>query len=278
MLISVIIPVYNSEQNLSRCMESIINQTYKNLEIICIYDRSKDNSLSILKGYELKDNRIKIITSDVAKGLATARNKGIGIATGDYISFIDSDDFINLNFYEKLNQKATETNADIVMAETFIRFANGAEIFLRNVPGAYMDFKQKFRLIKNGAVWDKIFKREFLLKHNLKFPDKHLWEDNLFILKAIYYSSIFATVSGTNYNYIMNSSSLTNSASKLMQRKNSSLYISNEMMSFALDKKLDDEALLLIKQFIVQNIYKQEHESIDPNYNKNMTMILNRTK
>lgn len=278
MLISVIIPVYNSEKYLSRCIESIINQTYKNLEIIFMYDRSSDNSLKILEEYAAKDNRIKIIKSHAAKGLANARNRGLKVIEGEYVSFIDSDDFINLDFYEKLSQKALETSAEIIMAETFIKFANGAQIFLQNTPGSYSDFKQKFQLIKNGAVWDKLFKSDFLIKHNLKFPDKHLWEDNLFILKAIYYANIFATVSGTNYNYIMNESSLTNSTDKLMQRKNSSLYISNEMMSFALGKKLDNEALNLIKRFIVQNIYKPEHASIDNNYNNQMNMILNRIK
>ena len=99
-LLSVIIPVYNVEPYLEQCLDSVINQTYKNLEIICINDGSTDNSLKILEKYQKKDNRIKLINQK-NKGLSEARNAGLDVAKGEYIAFVDSDDYLELNAYEE---------------------------------------------------------------------------------------------------------------------------------------------------------------------------------
>ena len=98
--VSVVIPVYNVEDYLRDCLDSIVNQTLKDIEIICINDGSTDNSLEILEHYKSKDERIKVISQENG-GISAARNKGIDLASGDYISFIDSDDYIDNNFYEK---------------------------------------------------------------------------------------------------------------------------------------------------------------------------------
>lgn len=111
--ISVIIPIYNVEQYLSQCLDSIINQTYTNLEIILINDGSTDNSKKICNQYKLLDSRIIVIHKS-NKGLSDARNTGIKIATGDYISFVDADDFIDENMYTILSKKINTTNADII--------------------------------------------------------------------------------------------------------------------------------------------------------------------
>lgn len=106
-LISVIIPVYNSESYLSTCLQSVINQTYRNLEIICIDDGSSDHSLDILDFYSQKDSRIKVIRQKNS-GPSVARNKGLDNASGDYISFVDSDDYLQLNAYEILVECALQ--------------------------------------------------------------------------------------------------------------------------------------------------------------------------
>ena len=103
-MISVIIPIYNVENYLKKCIESVINQTYKNLEIILVNDGSNDNSKNIIDEYSTIDNRIKVINKENG-GLSDARNAGIEIAKGDYITFLDSDDWIELNMYEKLYQE-----------------------------------------------------------------------------------------------------------------------------------------------------------------------------
>jgi len=112
--VSVIIPVFNTEKYLQRCLDSVCNQTLSDIEIICINDASTDNSLEILKEYQKEDERIKIIDLNKNQGAGYSRNRGIEIAKGEYIGFVDSDDFIDLDFYEKLYKKAIETGADVV--------------------------------------------------------------------------------------------------------------------------------------------------------------------
>ena len=113
-LISVIVPIYNVEKYLNKCIDSIINQTYKNLEIILVDDGSPDNSGNICDEYSKKDNRIKVIHKENG-GVSSARNVGINNATGNWISFIDSDDWIEENYFEILLNKAKNENADIVI-------------------------------------------------------------------------------------------------------------------------------------------------------------------
>ena len=111
-LVSVIVPVYNVEKYLEECLDSIINQTLEDIEIICVNDGSTDNSLKILKKYAKKDNRIKIINQKNC-GLGCARNSGLNQSQGDYIFFLDSDDYLNPNILEKLYPKALESHSEI---------------------------------------------------------------------------------------------------------------------------------------------------------------------
>lgn len=118
-LISIIVPVYNVEKYLEHCLNSIINQTYKNLEIILVNDGSTDNSLEICESFKQKDSRIKIITKGNG-GLSSARNEGLKIAKGNYISFVDSDDWIDADFIKALYNNLISTDSDMSTCE-FIR-------------------------------------------------------------------------------------------------------------------------------------------------------------
>ena len=119
--ISVIIPVYNVEKYLPKCLDSLINQTLSDIEIICINDCSTDNSLEILEEYASKDERIKIIDLKENQGAAAARNKGLEIAKGEYLGFVDPDDYVDLNFYEELYKKGTILNSSLSI-EVLITF------------------------------------------------------------------------------------------------------------------------------------------------------------
>ena len=122
--VSVIIPVYNVEQYLEKCLDSVCGQTLKDIETICVNDCSADNSLAVLKDYAKNDNRVKLIDFKENKGVSAARNEGIRNAQGEYIGFVDSDDWIDLNFYEKLYNKAIETDADIVKGNLINYYKN----------------------------------------------------------------------------------------------------------------------------------------------------------
>lgn len=110
-MISIIVPVYNSEKYIDRCLDSILNQTYKDLEIVLVNDGSNDQSLKILENYALRDTRIKVVNQE-NKGVAAARNTGLDNATGDYILYVDSDDWIENNMVERMVELSA--NADIV--------------------------------------------------------------------------------------------------------------------------------------------------------------------
>ena len=122
--ISVIVPVYNVERYLKRCIESIINQTYKDLEIILVDDGSTDSSGNICDEYKKIDKRISVIHKKNG-GLSDARNEGLKVVTGTYIAFVDSDDFLDLDMYEYMQKNIEKENADIVICGTKIDYDNG---------------------------------------------------------------------------------------------------------------------------------------------------------
>ena len=121
--VSVVIPVYNVEKYLRRCLDSLVNQTYKNLEFICVNDGSTDNSLEILKEYAAKDSRF-IIINQKNQGVALARNNGLNVASGDYLSFVDPDDWVGLNYYEEVVKEFIATNCDVVQLDYTVAYSN----------------------------------------------------------------------------------------------------------------------------------------------------------
>lgn len=173
--VSVIIPVYNTEKYLEKCLESVCNQTLSDIEIICINDCSTDNSLEILNRYAADDERIKIINFPENRGAAAARNAGIDVATGEYIGFVDSDDYPDLDFYEKLHNRAKETGADVAKGN------------YKSAHDGYVDeyLNEKIKEDKNNfayAYCSAIFKRDIIIKNNLCFPDLSDMEDPVFTI------------------------------------------------------------------------------------------------
>ena len=169
--ISVIVPVYNVEDYLKECLDSIINQTLKEIEILCIDDCGTDNSIDILREYSKKDNRIKIISHKENKGLGPARNTGINEAKGEYISFIDSDDFISKDYYENLYNTAKKYDSDIVNTLN-IKFYKNKKLRKFIYTFNEKEFESTWNLndIENvysdkaivPYVWNKLYKTSFL--------------------------------------------------------------------------------------------------------------------
>lgn len=149
--ISVVIPIYNTEKFLVKTLDSVINQTYKNLEIICVNDGSTDNSLNILTSYAKNDFRIKIINKPNS-GLSDARNTGIDAASGEYIAFVDSDDYIDKDFYEKLMESIQKSGADVAMTSTKC-FKNGnfKEVLKPYIETVCESAVAKIRILRGGG-------------------------------------------------------------------------------------------------------------------------------
>lgn len=203
--VSIIVPVYNVEKYLRKCLDSLINQTLKDIEIICVNDGSKDNSPKILEEYAKKDNRIIVINQENA-GLSVARNSGIDIAKGEYIGFVDSDDWVDLDFFEKLYYSATSNDTDIAVGgiirvtgikkKKFLNFEKETITDNTNLKFELCDVPEK------SYVWNKIYKTAKLKEIGLEFEKGIFYEDCIFTPQALFYLGKIVTVPNIYYYYL----------------------------------------------------------------------------
>ena len=200
MKISVIIPVYNVEKYLRECLDSVINQTYKDLEIICVNDASTDSSLSILEEYALKDSRIKVFNNDKRLNPGSSRNLGVKYATGEYIHFLDSDDWLELDAYEKLvNHLEKIGNVDVLhflwnyydnVDKTFVSGKYKNTQILNKIVNINDD--KDFFVNWCRSAWLKLYRKDFLINNKLFFNDYPCLEDIEYgILILVFANSIY---------------------------------------------------------------------------------------
>lgn len=205
--VSVIVPVYNTEQYLMQCLDSILSQTLKDIEVICVNDSSSDNSLEILNKYANKDNRI-IVINQLNQGACIARNNGLKAATGEYVGFVDSDDWIDKNFYELLYNSAKEKNADI--ARTTYKYVYPYhEIPEKNLGKCIEEkFSKGEDLSVNNhsvVIWNAIYRTKMLKDNHIDYFDNIAGAHDIpFTARATYYSKRTVPVIGTYYNYRKN--------------------------------------------------------------------------
>lgn len=204
--ISVIIPIYNSSTTLHRLLDSVTDQTYNNLEIILINDGSTDNSLSICQEYQKLDSRIVIFDQE-NKGVGESRNLGLDNAKGDYITFIDSDDKIDKNYFSILVESALETDADIIESgarvvlsenEIIYPYEKESKVIVCDNKG-YMTNYLNFSF--NVSVWGKIYKREVI--NNVRFPKLNINEDFIFLWEIVKRTNKFCENLNVNYTYYL---------------------------------------------------------------------------
>ncbi len=207
-LISVIIPVYNTQQYLKQCIDSVINQTYKNLEIILVDDGSTDDSPKICDEYTLKDNRIKVIHKQNG-GVSSARNAGLKIAKGDYIGFVDSDDFIAPDMYETLCRELISTNTDLVICNWYIECDKWIEntVFPKE---KVLTIQEAVKyLYRSSSVCTRLFKKNTI--ENIFFNEKiGFGEDRLFYLEVYNKINKISCCPSAKYYYRKNLNSTTN--------------------------------------------------------------------
>lgn len=220
-LISIIVPVYNAGKYLVECLDSLINQRYKNIEILCINDGSTDNSRSIIDDYRAKDSRIKLLEHDIScsnKGLSISRNLGIKEATGDYICFVDGDDSINEEFIIDLYIDIKKTNSDIAMASIYKTYTSYQEsLVIYNQSSTATKTKDKFDLAKlpqHNYVCNKLYKAAFLKKSGILFREHRLYEDIEWTHKILYLANKVCTSTSAKYFYRQHSSSIVAVKSK----------------------------------------------------------------
>lgn len=217
--ISVVIPVYNVEKYLANCLDSVLNQTLEDIEVICVNDGSKDNSAAILEEYARKDKRIQIVNKPNG-GLSSARNKGLEFVQGDFVAFLDSDDWVAPDFYEKLYNQAVLNYADVAIGKTRyyfseddIRenewvnqyvFASGSEIVT--------EIEDRQHIIYSCACWNKIYKTSLIKDNNLKFEEKLYIEDVPFTFAVSMLANKFVLVKDASMYYRQQQDSIMSKA------------------------------------------------------------------
>lgn len=216
-LISIIIPCYNAEKTLEKCLTSVIHQSYDNLEIILIDDGSTDNSAKIYQDFQLKDERIKIFVQDNS-GVSKARNNGVKAATGEYVCFVDSDDWVEPDYCSELFRLLNEENADISIIEASYEDENGTVVFHKSISEEKVfDGKRALSLLLEDNViqshpWGKLYKVSFF--KNVDFPENLKCFEDYSTLFKVFDKALKVVKSNKKlYHYIQHDDSLSHSLS-----------------------------------------------------------------
>ena len=285
-LISIVVPIYNVEKYLKKCLDSIINQTYKNIEIILINDGSTDNSGKICDNYKENYDNVVVIHNK-NRGVSVSRNIGIDKAKGNYITFIDADDYIEPDMIEKLYLACKENNAQISCCGKSIekngrsRIVNCNNNFCVNNKGAL----QKLLLIDDidGSCCDKLFDKK--LFETIKYPIHRKYEDLATLYKLLYKTNKTVHIKYSGYHYIIRENSFTNT--KFDKRHLDMIYYSDEIRKFIYEtypdlKEEADSYYYLQLTNILQKIKgsvnfkenKKIYRTIKKHYNDNVYNIL----
>ena len=203
--ISVIVPVYNAEKYIKRCIDSVLNQSYKKFELILVDDGSNDSSGSICDEYAEKYAEIKVIHK-ANEGVSAARNTGLDIANGDYVIFIDSDDYIKENYFESVIEIVSDYRYDIIGYNNYKVYEDHIEEVLRCKKSiGVKNISDNIGAIKNlisSFIWAKAFKKDIIQRNNLRFDTEYsLGEDTKFLYQYIYYIDSFYASNKPMYYY-----------------------------------------------------------------------------
>lgn len=267
--ISIIVPVYNAEDRIEKCLISLINQTYNNIEIILINDGSTDNSLNICEQYKIKDNRIRIINK-INGGVSSARNRGILESHGKYIVFVDSDDYVDSRMCEKMREAIIKNDSDLVIASYYTIYED--EIMkhecLEKSYGSIEEMKEDFELIYLdcflNSPWNKLFKKDKIM--DFFNEDMHYFEDYYFNLIYIDKIKKIETIKEAFYYYKEDSPS---SLTKLYRENifDVFLIIYEKQLEFC-HKYFGDEFDILIKDSLIYGLYNSMQKLVYSNNNK----------
>ncbi len=272
-LISIIVPVFNREATIERCLNSLVGQTYEEIEIICINDGSTDRSLELLNKYSKEDSRIKVL-SQINKGAAAARNVGLGNATGEYLMFCDSDDEYLPSMCAEMLDAIKTQNVDLVMcnAEVIIsdllpdslsKHASVLQKYCNNIRQnkiVILDTLKRKSL--NVLLWNKIFKREIIATNQIFSPEGCEHDDNLFVFLYSLFIDRYFALNKNLYHYYINNNSIT---ALVKQSKPKDKYDSFKICCIAFDFLKEsnnfDEYTIALKGFIDKMMlynFKQE--------------------
>ncbi len=265
-LVSIIIPVYNVEKYLNRCVESVVNQIYKNIEIILVDDGSPDSCGKMCDEWGKKDLRIKVIHKKNG-GLSDARNFGLKIATGEYVLFVDSDDWISTSMVKDMVENMEKNNVDMVICQFYLAYANGKKICKYNniIENQIFDVRQTIKLLLDDKIitnhiWRKLYKRRLLYSNcfpiGMNYEDIYVMPKLIFSCKKIYYTNNPYYYYFQNQNSITNTASYKNSLDHFKAKKHSFEQIIEKFPEMKQEVKIIQEKTIL---HICNNLIKNEN-------------------
>ena len=262
--VSIIVPCYNVEKYLRQCLDSVINQTLKDIEIICINDGSTDSTLDILREYENNDNRIKVISKHNS-GYGASMNIALETAKGEYIGIVESDDFVELNMFEKLYNTAKDNDLDLVRCQYYLYKSsdNSNELFDNSwVPmnKVYCPLDDNTPFMQAPAIWCNLFKREMIFDNSIRFLETPgaSYQDTSFAFKLYASAKRFMMISNAFLHYrIDNENSSVNSVTKA----NFVLSEYAEIKRFAKEQGVYNQLRFLIPK-IRYGCYRWNHERL----------------
>mgnify|MGYP002601835209 CR=1 FL=1 len=263
--ISVIIPCYNTATWLASCIQSIQKQSFTDIEIICINDASTDNSLSILKKLAQNDKRIIVVDLLTNHGVSIARNIGINISSGKYISFIDSDDLIGSDFYTQLYRTAEIEEADIIKSASISIDENNQPIQIDNINPLILKNKGYFL----SQFWSAIYKKDLIEKFNIKFPEKLIrGQDRAFLLKAVMSCQKISVNDSVHYIYRRRTGS-SDSKKLSIKKIESNLFCFDDILSFASNiSELDPQLHALQCYSYIQNCISDSSRAVKTEFSE----------
>lgn len=268
MKVSVIVPVYNVERYLDKCLDSLAHQTLKDIEIIIVNDGSPDHSEDIIKKYTKKYQNFKYYKKENG-GLSSARNYGIKYASGDYIAFLDSDDYVKYDMYEKMYLKAVSNNYDLVVCDInylypnkTIRVSSGIKEDTQNIKKAYLTI--------HPAAWNKLFKKE-LFNNNIYFKEGIWFEDVEFIYRMLPFIKSIGVILEDFNQYVQREGSITSSVSPKIYDYVSNM---NGIIDFYKEREIYDEYKRELEYVYVRYLYATFIRSIKKyNYDEYMKAV-----
>lgn len=204
--ISIIVPVYNVEKEIRKCLDSIKNQTYGDFEVLCVDDCGKDSSMDIVREYAQKDNRFKILTHEHNRGVSAARNTGLDNASGEYTMFVDSDDWLETNALEIIKDNFDKSKSEVIVFNIYNCYPDGKKEINDTT-----NFKKTQALLTEnnlntfiGVVWNRAYKTSLINDNHIRFPEGMIIEDSDFTFKiSMHLKSVFI-IEDVLYNYLRN--------------------------------------------------------------------------
>lgn len=254
--VSIVVPVYNSHATLPQCLDSLIAQTYDDLEIICVNDKSKDNSLDIIKEYQNKDSRVILVNHEENKNAGGARNSGIKAATGTYVCFVDNDDWLTPDAIEVLVGKSDNFRIDFVAPQWCEYYSDTRKTDMKNlIVGGTKKENCEYALLHGCRILGCLIRRDIFFNNNLFYPEKTFFEDNAIGMGLLYSANEIKVTNRVLYYYQMvaGSSSRSINLVKIKDRiKTSELSINNlNRLGFV----NDDNRLMIDYRFLCHSYF-----------------------